>query len=401
MTSALNAGPNVVTINVDSYDGREHGEAVLNEVRHFLARFVSFPTPAVLDMVTLWVAHTHVVDGDERLAFDTTPRLAFISDEPASGKTRVMEIVTELAHKGKILIDVTHPSFAEEMHEHQRTVGMDEVDILFGGTGRAKSVLRSLVNAGYRRKGATWTRAGKDEKCIFGPVVMAGLGRTWRASDDLKALRSRTITVAMVKGGGMVETYRPRAHDNLAAALRKVLGKWAARHAPLILEDWPDLPDGVNDRDEEIWTPLFMVANAAGGHWPASVRAACEELVLGNQDNAPEDMPLSQQLLADLRAVFGPERKMSTVRIIQGLYAIPGAPWRQLWPDETTAPRELSALLGDEVQPIKVREGERSLRGYDRLHAADGRRSLEELWADVPDRPEPKVPGVPDVPDED
>lgn len=401
MTSALNAGPNVVTINVDSYDGREHGEAVLNEVRHFLARFVSFPTPAVLDMVTLWVAHTHVVDGDERLAFDTTPRLAFISDGPASGKTRAMEIVTELAHKGKILIDVTHPSFAEEMHEHQRTVGMDEVDILFGGTGRAKSVLRSLVNAGYRRKGATWTRAGKDEKCIFGPVVMAGLGRTWRASDDLKALRSRTITVTMAKGGGMVETYRPRAHDNLAAALRKVLGKWAARHAPLILEDWPDLPDGVNDRDEEIWTPLFMVANAAGGHWPASVRAACEELVLGNQDNAPEDMPLSQQLLADLRAVFGPERKMSTVRIIQGLYAIPGAPWRQLWPDETTAPRELSALLGDEVQPIKVREGERSLRGYDRLHAADGRRSLEELWVDVPHRPEPKVPGVPDVPDED
>jgi hypothetical protein len=37
MTSALNAGPNVVTINVDSYDGREHGEAVLNEVRHFLS----------------------------------------------------------------------------------------------------------------------------------------------------------------------------------------------------------------------------------------------------------------------------------------------------------------------------------------------------------------------------
>jgi hypothetical protein len=63
MTSALNAGPNVVTINVDSYDGREHGEAVLNEVRHFLSRFVSFPTPAILDMVTLWVAHTHVVDG--------------------------------------------------------------------------------------------------------------------------------------------------------------------------------------------------------------------------------------------------------------------------------------------------------------------------------------------------
>jgi hypothetical protein len=401
MTAAMDTAPRVLVIDEDRYDGREHGEVILDNVRHFVSRFVAFPTPATLDMVTLWIAHTHVIDGNGRLAFDATPRLAFISDEPASGKTRAMELVIELSRNGLILVDPTHPSFAEEMHDNQRSLGFDEVDMLFGNTGRAKGTLNSLLNNGYRRKSATWTRKGQDEMSTFGPVVMAGLAKRWRASDALKPLRSRTLQVTMIKGGTQVESYRPRSHDNLAAKLRKVLSTWAGRHAPLIVEDWPSLPDGVDDRDAEIWEPLFMVANAAGGHWPASVRAACEEFVLGNQDNAPEELPLSQQLLADLRAVFGPERKMSTVRIIQGLYAIPGAPWRQLWPDETTAPRELSALLGDEVQPIKVREGERSLRGYDRLHAADGRRSLEELWADVPDRPEPKVPGVPDVPDED
>lgn len=390
MTAAFTNADRTVVIDPDAYDGRQHGAAVLDECRAFLARFVAFPTPAVLDMATLWVAHTHVVDGEERLAFDTTPRLAFISDEPASGKTRAMEMVCELAHKGKILVDVTHPSFAEEIHEHQATVGLDEMDILFG-TGRAKVVLRSLLNAGYRRKGATWTRAGRDEKCIFGPVVMAGLGKKWRAADDLKALRSRTITVTMARTGE-AEHYRPREHDALAAALRKVLGKWAVRHAPLILEDWPDMPDGVDGRPAELWEPLLMVANAAGGHWPETALAACRELALGSQDNAPEELPLSQQLLADLRTVFGSEAKLSTVKIVRRLYDLPGAPWRQLWPNEASAPRELSALLGDGVRPVKVRDGEQSLRGYDR-------RSLELLWVDVPER-EPRGADVPDVPDD-
>lgn len=367
---------------------RCHGEAVLNDVRTFLSRFVTFPTDAALDAATLWVAHTHVVDGNGRLAFDTTPRLAFISDEPASGKTRAMEMVCELAHKGKILIDVTHPSFAEEMHDNMITCGLDEMDILFG-TGRAKSTLRSLLNAGYRRKGATWTRANRDEKCIFGPVVMAGLAKSYRASDDLKALRSRTIQVTMTQSS-KPEEYRPRLHDAMAADLRKVLARWAVRHAPLILEDWPELPEGVEGRTAELWEPLIMVANAAGGHWPTTAREACQELALGNQDNAPEELPLSQQLLGDLRAIFAPEEyKLTTVKIVQRLYALPGAPWRRLWPNEASAPRELSTLLGPEVAPIKVRDGEQSLRGY-------ARASLEELWADVPAR----VPDVPDVPDD-
>jgi hypothetical protein len=392
MTAALNAGPSVVTINVDRYDGREHGEAVLNEVRHFLSRFVTFPSQAVLDTVALWIAHTHVVDGEDRVAFNTTPRIAFISDEPASGKSTALQLVCELAHKGQILIDVTHPSFAEEMHENQATIGIDEMDVLFGN-GAAKRVLRSLLNGGYKRKTAWWTRAGKDKRCIFGPVAFAGLGTKWKASDDLRALRTRTIQITMVPGPEP-ETYRDREHDAIAGRLRKVLGKWSARHAPEIVTSWPDMPDGIRNRDRELWEPLLAVADTAGGHWPGSARAACLELALGNQDNAEEGMSLRDQLLADLRVVFGGEDRLPTARIIRRLYDLPGSQWRDLWTNEATAPRELSAALGDEVAPVKVRDGERTFQGYARKH-------LAPLWADVPERPRATcVPGVPDVLDD-
>jgi hypothetical protein len=392
MTTAFTNTDRAVVIDPDTYDGRQHGAGVLDDCRHFLSRFVTFPSQAVLDTVALWIAHTHVVDGNDRLAFDTTPRIAFISDEPASGKSTALQMVCELAHKGQILIDVTHPSFAEEMHENQATIGIDEMDVLFGN-GAAKRVLRSLLNGGYKRKTAWWTRAGKDKRCIFGPVAFAGLGAKWKASDDLRALRTRTIQITMAPGPEP-ETYRDREHDTIAARQRKVLGKWSARHAPEIITSWPDMPEGIQNRDRELWEPLIAVADTAGGHWPESARAACLELALGNQDNAPEEPSLREQLLADLRVIFGSEDRLPTARIIRRLYDLPEGQWRDLWSNEANAPRELSATLGDEVAPVKVRDGERTFQGYARKH-------LAPLWADVPERSRPRVPGVPDVLDED
>ena len=63
-------------------------EVLLNEVREFIARFCIFPTRSCLDALTLWVAHAHMVEH-----FHTSPRLALLSPEPASGKTRVLEVL--------------------------------------------------------------------------------------------------------------------------------------------------------------------------------------------------------------------------------------------------------------------------------------------------------------------
>ena len=56
-------------------------------VHAFLARFVAFPSPAAHVAATLWVAHCHMVE-----AFESSPRLALLSPEPGSGKTRVLEV---------------------------------------------------------------------------------------------------------------------------------------------------------------------------------------------------------------------------------------------------------------------------------------------------------------------
>ena len=67
------------------------GAAALDDARAFIGRFCALPTEHAYTATTLWAAHAHVLD-----AFDSTPRLAFLSPEPGSGKTRALEILTLL-----------------------------------------------------------------------------------------------------------------------------------------------------------------------------------------------------------------------------------------------------------------------------------------------------------------
>ena len=65
------------------------GRAVLRKVYDLLGRFVSYPC-AHSQTAHLSGWHSHFMD-----SWDLTPRIAFLSAEPSSGKTRALE-VTEL-----------------------------------------------------------------------------------------------------------------------------------------------------------------------------------------------------------------------------------------------------------------------------------------------------------------
>ena len=65
--------------------------ALLDDVRLFLARFVVYPSTSALIAHVLWIAHTWLMD-----AWESTPRIAFLSPEPGSGKSRALEVTEPL-----------------------------------------------------------------------------------------------------------------------------------------------------------------------------------------------------------------------------------------------------------------------------------------------------------------
>jgi len=347
------------------------GAALLDEVRTFLARFIAFPSIHTLIAVTLWAVHTHAL-----AAFETTPRLALLSPEPGSGKTRAMEILELLVLRPLLTVNVTPAYLFRKVADEAGppTLLYDEIDTVFGPKAKDNEDIRGMLNAGYRR-GATAGRCvirGKtvetEELPAFAAVALAGL-------DDLPdTVMSRCVVVRMRRRAPdeHVAPFRRRLNEAEGHGLRDSVSRWVGQHLDALRGAWPDLPAEVQDRDADVWEPLLAVAEAAGGEWPHAARVAAVALVADARDNGGS---IGTRLLADLRTVFGAAEKLSTEDILTALCDIDEAPWGDIRGKALDA-RGLSRRLAKYgVKPKNVRIGASTPKGYDRgdLHDAWGR----------------------------
>jgi hypothetical protein len=186
-----NAELDGLVIEIDAHQGKR----MLAEVHKFLGRFVSYPSDHAHTAHALWCAHTHLMD-----KWESTPRLALLSAEPASGKTRALEI-TELLVPNPVTAVNVSPSylFRKVGCGDGATILYDEIDTVFGPKAKENEEIRGLLNAGHRR-GAVAGRCvvrGKnietEEIPAYSAVALAGLG--WLPDTILSRLDSQTTYV--------------------------------------------------------------------------------------------------------------------------------------------------------------------------------------------------------------
>ena len=362
------------------------GAQILDELHAFITRFMVMPSAAAADAVTLWAMHTHATDQERKLVFDSTPRLAILSDEPGSAKTLLMTLLELVTPRACVITQPTAPALVNLIRDEHATILLDELDLFFGpGNGRRDA--RALINTGYKRSGKTARANGVIH--TFAPFAIGGLAATFCANELLRPTRERCIMIRLRKVEGEREEYRSRLHDPVGHALGEACAAWGAANGMELATAWPDLPDGVDGRTKEIWEPLFAVAEIAGGDWPKRADEACRALALGDgSDAAPEVTPLAR-LLRNLRAAFDGQPEVSSADLVRRLYELDRR-FRVLWPNDKLAPREMAALLRPlGVSPHKIRFEAGPLQGY-RLAELE-----QYLTSDVP-----AVPAVPMETDE-
>ncbi len=345
---------------------------LLDDVEAFLRRFIAFPSEHCLVAATLWAAHTHVVD-----AFESTPRLALLSPEPGSGKSRVLEVLELLVPRPLHAINATPAALFRKVSDKagSPTILFDEVDTLFGPKAKDNEDVRGMLNAGHRR-GATALRCvvkGKqidvEEFPAFCAVALAGLGDL----PDTIMTRSVVIRMRRRSPGEHVEPFRHRIHSPEAEPIRNALEQWASEVRDGLQHAWPKMPDGIVDRNADVWEALLAVADVAGGHWPDRARVAAVALVALAGDR-PRTLGL--QLLEDLRISFNyvDTHLLSSDRLLELLIGLDESPWGDLRGKALDA-RGLARMLKKyDVKPKVVRIGESTPRGYDRG-------DLEDVWA--------------------
>jgi hypothetical protein len=165
-----------------------------------------------------------------------------------------------------------------------------------------------------------------------------------------------------------VEPYRRRVHAPEGEKLRKQLERWSKLVIEGATAHWPEMPEGINDRDADVWEALLSVADAAGGDWPERARVAAVALVALSRERVPS---LGIRLLADLRQVFGEADTMATEGILAALHGLDESPWADL-KGKPLNDRGLAARLRPyDVRPKVVRIGDATPRGYVRADLHD------------------------------
>jgi hypothetical protein len=303
----------------------EPGE-LFAKVYDFLGRFVCYPSEHTHVAHALWVAHTHCMD-----AWESTPRLAALSPEPASGKTRLLEISALLVPNPVEAINVTPAYLFRKVggEDGLPTILFDEIDTVFGPRAKENEEIRALLNAGHRRGAMTGRCVVKgntietEDIPAYSAVALAGLG--WLP--DTILTRSVIIRMRRRHADEHIESYRRRVHSPEGHQLRDALAAWAASVVDELAQAFPDMPEGVEDRDADVWEPLLAVADSIGGEWPRRARVSAVSLVSDAKEAEPS---LGIRLLADCKTIFGEADAMFTHVILKVLHDLPEAPWSDL-----------------------------------------------------------------------
>lgn len=334
---------------------------ILDEMVDLLNKYMALPVEYA-HVVALWVAMTHVYQHCGYAA-----RLRIRSAVYRSGKSRLLEVIAELVPGGRITTHVTQSVF----RHLDGVVLLDEMDMWYHPDKHGE--LTAMLNDGYRA-GATITINVKDpdgnwapeEIPVYRPVAFA-------ANDSARIpapLADRSLELLLRRKAGTERTARLKGRRYRAEArpLRDRLAAWGLREGPKLeamLDDAGDeylMPVGGNDRAADIWEPLAVIAELAGGQWQTWCHEAAALLTDEAEHLAATGDGPGADLLADVRQVFagrGDPDTIPTKELLADLHNLDESPY-MTW--GRSGKPLTAAAMARLLRPFRVVPGRRPLR---------------------------------------
>jgi len=154
-------------------------------VRSFIKQFLYFEHRQVFDILTAWVISSYVFK-----LFQAYPYLHFMGKR-GTGKTTILEILSQLSFNGKHLTKATPSSLIHQVHYHSSTLCIDEFED-YSSKRKSEDDLSRFLNGGYHYKGS-YEKRGKDGNVMlntYSPKAFGGTGDIF-----IDTLKSRSIQI--------------------------------------------------------------------------------------------------------------------------------------------------------------------------------------------------------------
>jgi putative DNA primase/helicase len=293
----------------DPVDGAE----LLDDLRGTVKRFIVLPDHADV-AVALWIVHTYVYE-----LFEHSPILALLSPEKRCGKSVTLALIAALSRNSLMSTNATAAALYRAIDIYNPSLMMDELDSI-GDEARVAD-LRNILNSGFQRTGGHVLRCEGDNNTLkafptYCPKAVAAIGKLPETAMD------RSIKIHMRRKLRHESTDRLRGFD--PTPLRARLVRWAEDTAPRLPSIKVDLPQALNDRAQDFWEPLLIIAAVASDRWLRTGMDAA--LALSGEDSAES---IGAALLADILGIFQREGadRLATAKLLDALAAIEDRPW--------------------------------------------------------------------------
>ena len=320
------------------------------------------------DATALWTMFAHAHDFR-----DFAPLLIAKSAVKRSGKSRLAEIMERLTPRPLYIAGLTVTFIERAIDDHRPTLIIDEADRIRKGDQALAQRVDAQFNRSFRRSAA---HVGKNVPLPGGgyaprlfstwaPTFIAGIGKQADTAED----RAVIITLKRKLSTEKVKQLRAKDGKDLVVLARKI-ARFVADNEIRLRTYVPAELEIDNDRAKDVWEPLLVIAETAGGEWPDRARRAVGEL-LGEAVEEEDEFKI--RLLGDIRGLFldafpaghatskagvggrpsdGP--RLSSAEIVRKLLAIEDRPYGSLGKAQRPfTPHE----LGRALREFKIRPG--------------------------------------------
>lgn len=296
------------------------------------------------EAMAVWSANTYVYK-----IFDHVSVLAIVSGVRGCGKSTLERLLIPLVANPHFTSDISGASMYNV--PEGTTLLADEMH-----TQNARE-LQNAINSGWSVGGGT-TRVIHGKLTRYSthyPKALAAIGRFPDEIED----RSWVIKLRR-----KLPTEQRDLLDRTALANAEEIGKRLARAMaaihPQLVNAAPHIPLQFQNRTADNARPLLAIADAAGGHWPDTIRNALIKLA----ESTPASVPVGEAILGALRDIIGegvPGDEFPSQRLVAELEAGSQA---GRWDLPTITPKMLARHLSafDISRPDRLTK--ERVRGY-------------------------------------
>lgn len=354
---------------------------LLDEMAAVFRSVVVMDAPQV-DGMTLWTAHTYVVD-----AFNHSPIAIKNAPEKACAKTLLQTVAAKMAKRPLSAANSSVSALFRAIQNWGCTLFIDEADTFF----KENKELHGLVNAGFEKGGSVLrTEMVNDQLLpvsfnVYGPKSIAGIALERHLPD---ATLSRAIVFVLRRKMEHEKVIRIRdLEPDVFLNIRRKLARFELDYDKALRSARPVMPRELSDRQQDCWEPLFSIAQCAGGDWPA--RALKSALILSK--SAESSVSAGNELLGDIQAIFKLKavHKLPTKELIELLTADEEKGWATYNFGKPLTPRQLAKLLdpyGIHSKTVRIHD-KFTPKGYDRDQFVDAFARYLPAEGKLPQRP--------------